>query len=67
MSYSAKTLIKILEQHGYLLKRIKGSHHLFEHPETKKVVVVPFHGNKDLPIGTYKAILKQAGIDSKNQ
>ena len=31
--------------------------------DTGKTVVVPVHGNKDLPKGTYFAILKQAGIE----
>ena len=33
---------------------------------TNKTLVVPIHGNKDLPKGTFFAILKQAGID-KNE
>jgi predicted RNA binding protein YcfA (HicA-like mRNA interferase family) len=55
-------LIRILEDNGFEFKRAKGSHQLFENPQTKKTVVVPVHGNKDLP-GTYYGILKQAGID----
>ncbi|MFM8835203.1 MAG: type II toxin-antitoxin system HicA family toxin [Cytophagales bacterium] len=45
-----------------MLKRINGSHHIFQHPISKKITVVPFH-SKDLPIGTLKAILKQSGIE----
>jgi predicted RNA binding protein YcfA (HicA-like mRNA interferase family) len=52
-----------LEQNGFEYKRIKGSHHLYENPTTGKTVVVPVHGNKDLPKGTYFGILKQAGIE----
>ncbi|MBI1766999.1 MAG: type II toxin-antitoxin system HicA family toxin [Bacteroidetes bacterium] len=66
MSYSAKDLSKILNDHGFEFKRSKGSHHLFQNKQSGKIVVVPFHGNKDLPKGTYFGILKQAGID-KNQ
>jgi predicted RNA binding protein YcfA (HicA-like mRNA interferase family) len=57
-----KDLIKILESNGYVLKRIKGSHHFFVHPVNGKITVVPLHA-KDLPKGTFYAILKQAGID----
>jgi hypothetical protein len=32
-------------------------------PIQEKTIVVPVHGNKDLPKGIYHAILKQAGID----
>ncbi len=56
-----KKLIKILEQKGFVLKRVKGSHHLYYHSESKKITVVPMH-NKDLPKGTLMAILKQSGI-----
>ena len=57
-----KKLIKLLEQKGFVLKRVKGSHHFYVHPETKKITVVPMH-NKDLPKGTLMVILKQSGID----
>lgn len=57
-----KDLIRLLEQRGFVLKRINGSHHIFFHPESKKVTVVPVH-KKDLPKGTFHSILKQAGID----
>jgi len=52
-----------LEQNGFEYKRINGSHHLYENPTTGKTVIVPVHGNKDLPKGTYFGILKQAGIE----
>jgi len=60
-----KELIKILESRGFVLKRINGSHHFFIHPISAKITVVPLH-KKDLPKGTFYAILKQAGID-KNE
>ena len=63
MNYSAKNLIVILEREGYFFKRANGSHHLFYNPISGKTVIVPIHGNKDLPKGTFFAIIKQAGID----
>ena len=54
-------IIKILKKHGFILDRVKGSHYIYYHPETKKRAVVPFH-KKDLPRGTMLEILKQAGI-----
>lgn len=59
---TAQKVIKTLEKKGFVLDRVKGSHHLFYHPETKRKVVVPVHG-RDLPIGTLLEILKQAGIE----
>jgi predicted RNA binding protein YcfA (HicA-like mRNA interferase family) len=62
MNQSPQHLIKLLELKGYLLKRITGSHHIFFHPELKKTIVVPVHGKKDIPNGTFLNIIKQAGI-----
>lgn len=63
MSYSAKHLIRLLEQRGFYFKRANGSHHLYYNSEIGKTVIVPVHGNKDLAKGLFFAILKQAGID----
>lgn len=49
-----------------MYKRSKGSHHIYENLQVQKTVVVPVHGNKDLPKGTYHAILKQAGIEKNS-
>jgi len=61
-SLTPQEIIKVLEKKGFVLDRIKGSHYLYYHPETGRRVTVPFH-KKDLPKGTFFAILKQAGID----
>jgi len=57
-------VIKILEQRGFILDRSKGSHRIYIHPETRRRVVVPFH-RKDLPQGTLREILRQAGINKE--
>ena len=64
-SFTPKELIRILEQKGFVLKRSKGSHKIYKHPFTKNRVTIPMH-NKDLPKGTFYAILKQAGIDKND-
>jgi len=61
-SFSSHEIIKILKDAGFDLDRIKGSHHIFIHPQNKKRAVVP-HPKKDLPYGTASVILKQAGIE----
>ncbi len=57
---NSKTLIKLLEQDGWVLVRIKGSHHQFKH-ETKKGLVTIKHPDSDIPKGTLHSIYKQAG------
>lgn len=62
---TSQKLIKILEQRGFVLDRVKGSHHVYYHPLTKRRGVVPLHTGDlpgDLPKGTLLEILKQAGI-----
>lgn len=54
-------LIKELVQAGWVLVRVKGSHHQFKHPLHKLPVTVP-HPKKDLGTGLVKAIRKQAGL-----
>lgn len=66
MNLSPKSLIKILENNGFLFKRSKGSHHVYYNSATNKTAIVPVHGNKDLPKGTYFGILKQAGVKKEN-
>jgi len=61
-AYSSKEIIKLLLDNGFVLDRIKGSHHIYINPQNSKRAVVP-HPKKDLPVGTAKIILKQAGIE----
>jgi len=66
MKLDAKYLVKILEQNGFVFKRAKGSHQVFYNVSTNKTVIVPMHGSKDMPKGTFYAILRQAGIDKNS-
>ena len=59
---NGKALSKVLTDNGWVLDRIKGSHHIFTKPG-KRAIPVPIHGSRDLPKGLVNAILKQA--DSK--
>ena len=63
-SLTPQKIINALEKKGFVVDRIKGSHHIYYHPETKRRVVVPLH-TKDLPRGTLLEILKQAGISKE--
>lgn len=59
---SPRQMTRLLEEHGFILDRTKGSHHIYYHPETGRRAVVPMH-KEDLPVGTLLSILKQAGLD----
>ncbi|MBF0294145.1 MAG: type II toxin-antitoxin system HicA family toxin [Magnetococcales bacterium] len=54
-------LIKKLQDDGWRLARVSGSHHQFKHPVKSGLVTVS-HPQKDIKIGTLQAILKQAGV-----
>ena len=60
MSY--RQVEKVLFANGWLLVRTKGSHCQFKHEATKKTTTVPYHGSKDIAIGTLKSIEKQTGL-----
>ncbi len=66
MNLNPKYLIKIFQQAGFVYKRSKGSYQLYFNPSTKKTVIVPMHGGKDLKKGTFYTIIKQAGINLSN-
>jgi predicted RNA binding protein YcfA (HicA-like mRNA interferase family) len=54
---------KILKQDGWYLVQTSGSHQQYKHPVKPGRVTVAGKGNKDVPTGTWKAILKQAGLE----
>ncbi|MFS0513805.1 type II toxin-antitoxin system HicA family toxin [Nostoc sp. UIC 10607] len=63
---SGKALCKILERQGWELKRITGSHHIYIKEVVDIILSVPVHSNRDLPIGTLKSIMKDAGLTEED-
>ena len=61
-SISGKKLKQILEKKGWIHHRTTGSHWVYKNPAFKGVASIPIHGNKDLPIGTLKSIMKDANL-----
>jgi predicted RNA binding protein YcfA (HicA-like mRNA interferase family) len=59
---NSRVLIKKIKEDGWFLVNTVGSHQQFKHPTKKGKVTIP-HPKKDLPIGTVRSILKQAGIN----
>ena len=56
-----RDLFNLLEENGWVLGRITGSHHIFV-KEGHRPVPVPIHGAQEIPKGLVLKILKQAGI-----
>ena len=59
---AADDVVRALERAGFRVHRIKGSHHHLRNPERPRArPVVPMHRG-DLPPGTLRAIIQQAGL-----
>lgn len=54
-------LIRELEKAGWTLDRVRGSHHVFKHPENPNIITVP-HPKKDLGKGLVSSLRKLAGL-----
>jgi predicted RNA binding protein YcfA (HicA-like mRNA interferase family) len=61
-SISGKKLCKIVEKKGWILKKITGSHHIYEKTNQNKIISIPVHRNQDLKLGTLKSIMKIAQL-----
>lgn len=56
---TARELTRALERAGFVLRRQKGSHQIYHHPQTGTRVSVPVHTG-DFPKGTLRQILRVA-------
>lgn len=54
-------LIKELESAGWVLERVRGSHHVFKHAQNPNIITVP-HPKKDLGKGIVSSLRKLAGL-----
>lgn len=61
MPFKPKDMERILLADGWIFKNQTGSHRNYIHPYKPGKVTIPFH-SKDIPKGTERSILKQAGI-----
>jgi predicted RNA binding protein YcfA (HicA-like mRNA interferase family) len=60
-SYSSREVLSILNDDGWYLQSIEGSHYHFKHP-TKQGKVTVKHPCKDIPPKTLKTIGKQSEL-----
>ncbi|MEG4117961.1 type II toxin-antitoxin system HicA family toxin [Microcoleus sp. N9_B4] len=65
-SISGKRLCKIVEHKGWVLRRITGSHHIYENPEIEQILSIPVHRNQDLKVGTLRALMKIAQLSEED-
>lgn len=57
--------IRLIEEDGWFLVVMKGSHRQYKHPVKKGRVTIAGHFGDELARGTLNSILKQAGLKEK--
>ncbi len=57
-----KELIKLIEEDGWVQKRMRGSHRQYKHPRKQGTVTISGKLNIDVPPGTLNSVLKQADL-----
>jgi predicted RNA binding protein YcfA (HicA-like mRNA interferase family) len=60
MPYKAREVLARLQRGGFVVRRQSGSHVVLRHPDGRQTYVA-MH-TSDVPSGTFRAILKQAGL-----
>jgi len=57
----SRKIIQRLVREGWILARVRGSHHQYVHPDKPGKRVTIAHPQADFPIKTLRSIMKQAG------
>jgi predicted RNA binding protein YcfA (HicA-like mRNA interferase family) len=65
-SISGKRLCKVVERKGWVLKRVTGSHHIYEKASVEQILSIPVHRDQDLKVGTLKALMKVAQLSEED-
>ena len=60
MPFKAKEVLQRLQRAGFEIRRQSGSHAVLRHADGRQTYVAVH--TKDVPTGTFRSILKQAGL-----
>ncbi|HLN29788.1 MAG TPA: type II toxin-antitoxin system HicA family toxin [Gemmataceae bacterium] len=55
-------VIRALERQGFVVLRVRASHHFLRHPDGRKTVV-PVHAGETIGPGLMSKILRDCGLD----
>jgi len=58
---TARQLVKALQADGFVHQRTRGSHRIYRHPDSRRVVVAYHVLGDTFPIGTLQAMISDAG------
>lgn len=60
MKYSE--FYKLIERHGWTIKKGKGGHYKYVHPDYPYFIPVGRHRSQEIPKGTIESMMKAAGL-----
>jgi predicted RNA binding protein YcfA (HicA-like mRNA interferase family) len=61
-SLSGREFARLVEQQGWRLLRVAGSHHIYGRPGSVVRLSIPMHGNRPLKIGLLRHLAKLADV-----
>jgi predicted RNA binding protein YcfA (HicA-like mRNA interferase family) len=59
---SGRDFARLIEQHGWTLLRVNGSHHIYGKPGSIVRLSIPIHGNQPLKRGLLRHLVKLAEL-----
>jgi predicted RNA binding protein YcfA (HicA-like mRNA interferase family) len=62
-----RELLRTLQDDGWVLVRTRGSHRQLRHPTKPGTVTVSGKESLDIPVGTLRSALKQAGLVDRKE
>jgi predicted RNA binding protein YcfA (HicA-like mRNA interferase family) len=64
---SGRELARLVEQNGWTLLRVAGSHHIYGKAGTVVRLSIPIHGNRPLKRGLQRHLMKLAEIPQSDE
>lgn len=55
-------VLRKLQRAGFVIARTQSTMYQLKHPQTGRVTYLHLHGRREIPLGTLRAILRQAGL-----
>ncbi len=63
---SGRELARLVQQRGWQLARINGSHHIFTMAGRRERIVIPVHANQPLKTGLLRSLMKIADLTEQD-
>lgn len=63
---TGREFCRAVERKGWLLSRIKGSHHIYNRNDDEPSLSIPVHAGKNLRPGLQRDLMGQAGLTDKD-